>query len=364
MQVVGGESHLTCRRVKRDSSHLSPPASGPSRAGPSRNRRTTAPGSGEPHVKITVTADLIDDMKSDLRRALPGAGSCHRTEALARGLGWKTYAAMKASLRAGPAERDIDPAAFAAYLSAQGAAATGEHLVQVVMRSQIRAVLAAQDRLTHAGFDIPRDSRLSVAEWRAKFDRERAFMLGDEAVLEFRRACSFLVLLTTTKTPNRSHTSYGIKHAAERHHRRQASGDRMVNVYVSNGMLLTAAFHLGLRVSRIAWDSQNAYLNVSSRALRELDSDRKPLPQPEPGQPFRILGHDHGRYYYLPAGARRLVALGATRHVPSQLLRLAPLEHWTGLFPPRDRRSPFDTIAAMVALFEEAHRVGVFQPER
>ena len=315
-------------------------------------------------MKITVTADLIDDMKSDLRMALPGAGSCHRTEALARGLGWKTYAAMKASLRAGPAERGIEPDTFAAYLSAHGAAATGEHLVQAVLRAQIRAVLAAQAQLTHAGFGIPRDSRLSVAEWRAKFDRERASMLGDEAVSEFRRACSYLALLTTTKAPNRSHTSYGIKHAAERHHRRQASGDRMANVYVSNGMLLAAAFHQGLRVSRVAWDSQNAYLNISSRAFRELDSDRRPLPQPEPGQHFRILGYDHGRFFYLPAGARRHVALRAAGHIPSQLLRLAPLEHWTGLFPPRDRRSLFDTAAAADTLFTEAYRVGVFQPER
>ena len=315
-------------------------------------------------MQLTITADSVEDMKSDLRLALPGAGSCHRTEALARGLGWRTYAAMRASLDAGPAERGVEPDAFAAYLAEHGGAATGEHLVQAALRAQIRTVLAVQDQLTRAGFGICRANQLSVAEWRSKFARERASMLDDEAVLEFGRACSYLALLTTTKAPNRSHSSYGIKHAAERHHRPQVSGDRTVNVYVSNGMLLAAAFHLGLRVSRIAWDSQNAYLNISSRAFRELDSDRRPLPQPEPGQHFRVLGYDHGKFFYLPAGAKRHVALRETGHIPSQLLRLAPLEHWTGLFPSRDRRSPFDTAAAADTLFTEAYRVGVFQPER
>lgn len=129
-------------------------------------------------------------------------------------------------------------------------------------------------------------------------------------------------------------------------------------------MLLAAAYHLGLRVSQVSWDSPNAHLNVSSRSVRELDSTRKPMPQPEPGKHFRVLGHDRGRYFYLPAGARRHVALHAVEHTPARLVALAPLEHWTSLFPPQDRRAPFDTARAADFLFTEARAAGIFEAER
>jgi hypothetical protein len=315
-------------------------------------------------VKITMTSESIEDMKSDLRTTMSAAGSCHRAEALARGLGWGTYAAMRSAVSGGPAECDVYPGAFAAYLSAHGIEATEGHLVQSALRTQIRAVMAAEGQLTHFGFGVYNGGRLPVAEWRIKFAENRASMLSDKGVAEFLRACEYLARLDTIKTVNRKHSSYGLKHAAERHHRRNAYADRRTDAYVSNGMLLAAAYHLGMRVARASWDSPNAYLNVSSRSFRELDGNRKSLPQPEPGQHFRVLGYDHGRYFYLPAGASRHVALRAVDHIPSKLVRLAPLEHWTSLFPPKDRQAPFDTARAVDTLFIQARAAGIFGAEQ
>ena len=315
-------------------------------------------------MKITVIPASIEDMKSDLRTALPTAGSCHRVEALARGLGWRTYAAMLGAVISGPAERDVQPAAFVAYMAAQGLVVTADHMIRTACCTQIRAVLAAQEQLTHFGFGLYDGHRLSVAEWRVQFAENRASMLSDDGIAEFVRARDYLALLDTIKTTNRKHTSYGLKHAAERHHRRGAYADRTTDAYVSNGMLLAAAYHLGLRVSQVSWNSPNAHLNVSSRSVKELDSNLKPLPQPEPGQHFRVLGHNRGRYFYLPAGAMRHVVLRAVEHIPSRLVTLAPLEHWKSLFPPRDHRAPFDTARAAEFLFTEASTAGIFEADR
>jgi hypothetical protein len=127
-------------------------------------------------------------------------------------------------------------------------------------------------------------------------------------------------------------------------------------------MLLAAAYHLGLQVVRIAWNSPNAFLNVSSLSVRELDANQTPLPQPEPGEHFRVLGHHQGRFSYLPMGAKRVVTLRASAHTPANLQQLAPLGYWTSLFPPQNRRSPFDTYKAIDSLFAQAWKAGIYQP--
>lgn len=188
-------------------------------------------------------------------------------------------------------------------------------------------------------------------------------MLANCAVEEFKRACDYLLLLDVTKTLNRKLTSYNLKHCAERYHRRYDYADCPEDAYISNGMLLAAAYHLGLLVRRTAWSSFVGYLNVSSRSIRALEDETKPrLPQPEVGQPFRVLGYDHGRFFYLPMGTERVITLRAQAHTPANLLRLAPLGHWTRLFPPRSRRAPFDSRAALCSLIRQAYNTETFDP--
>lgn len=60
----------------------------------------------------------IDDeyTKAVLWTILPDVKSSHRTEALARGLCWRTNTAMRVALAAGSAEVAADEGAFLGYL--------------------------------------------------------------------------------------------------------------------------------------------------------------------------------------------------------------------------------------------------------
>jgi hypothetical protein len=313
-------------------------------------------------VKIMLSPEVIGVIKADLRLSMPDVESSHRIEAIARGLGWSTNAAMRVALAHGPVERDVDPGAFTSYLAGRGIPGDSRPLTQAVLRVQVRAVRDANPRLTHFGFGLYEQHRLSVDAWRLEMSKSRDEMLSDQGVSEFERACEYLSLLDRIKTPNRKHNSYNLKHSAERYHRRHKYADDSVRAYVSNGMLLVAAYHLGFKVVPVSRTSPNAYLNVSSKSLREVADDRTPLPQPDSGQHFRVLGHNRGTFFYVPVGAQNVVALRASAHIPSKLVKLAPLDYWVAQFPPRDRRSPFDTHRAFSDLVEKGMKAGIYEP--
>ena len=67
-------------------------------------------------MKLTITITDVEHMKAVLRTVLPDVKSSHRVEALARGLGWRTNAAMRAALAAGAVEVGADEGAFLRYL--------------------------------------------------------------------------------------------------------------------------------------------------------------------------------------------------------------------------------------------------------
>jgi hypothetical protein len=314
-------------------------------------------------VKVILSPEVIEDVKADLRLLLPDVKSSHRIEAVARGFRWATNAAMRAALISGPVEREVDVGAFVSYLSGQGFAGESSPLVQSVLRVQIRTVMEQHPGLTHFGFGVYNERRLSVDDWCTRMAESREEMLGEHAVYEFQRACQYLACLDRIKTLNRQCTSYNLKHAAERFHdRKQETTGKNDRTYVSNGMLITAAYHLGFSVASVVHRSANAFLNISNRSFKEVDSVPMPLPQPESGQYFRVLGHNQGKFFYVAAGSERLVSLRAGAHSPAQLVKLAPLNYWITRFPPRDRRSPFDTMAAIGSLFRLADIAGIYQP--
>jgi putative DNA primase/helicase len=78
--------------------------------------------------------------------------------------------------------------------------------------------------------------------------------------------------------------------------------------------------------------------------------------------PFRALGYDRGRYFFLPAAAQQVVELGP-RDLDRMgcLLQLAPLSWWEAFYPSRDGVA---TRAAANDLMQSCHRVGVFDPAR
>lgn len=81
-------------------------------------------------------------------------------------------------------------------------------------------------------------------------------------------------------------------------------------------------------------------------------------------RPFRILGWDRGRAYYLPDGIPQVTALGPSAHGKLNLLQLAPLSYWQNDFP-SDKRSgdKVNWDMAADALIQQAQRAGIWDPE-
>jgi hypothetical protein len=123
----------------------------------------------------------------------------------------------------------------------------------------IRHVLKNEPNLTKAGFKDDLSSEL--------FIKERKSMLDEESVDEFLRAVSFLACVNKTKAIGKRQNSYSLKHEAEKNRSREFG-----NPYVSNGMMIAAAIHLGFEYCRVPYAPINAYFNIG--ALRQ------PLPEP------------------------------------------------------------------------------------
>lgn len=152
-------------------------------------------------MKFAVTQRAVEAIKSDLRERLPLIKSSHRSEAIARGLGWRTNAAMRVSLAGGDAERVMDADSFVAYLRGHDFDADGRHFARAGLRVQVRAVMEAHEQLTSFGFGVYQEGRISVEEWRKRYAESRAEMLSDAAVEEFERAIEFLGSLELTRRP-------------------------------------------------------------------------------------------------------------------------------------------------------------------
>jgi hypothetical protein len=206
-------------------------------------------------MKSTVTLTDIEHMKDALRASLPDVKSSHRTEALARGLGWATNASMRAALAAAPAETSSDEGAFLSYLRQHSFEAPSGSLVRAFAQAGTRRAMDLESELCTFGYRVPRDRGETPEEAEARFLANRAEMLGEHGVDEFVRAAEFLSKFGRRKSLNRKRTSYGLKHDAER-----ATGD-----YVANGMLIAAALAMGFSAERTHAGSPNAYFNISSK---------------------------------------------------------------------------------------------------
>jgi putative DNA primase/helicase len=69
--------------------------------------------------------------------------------------------------------------------------------------------------------------------------------------------------------------------------------------------------------------------------------------------PFRILGHADGLFFYLPASTQTVVALEAAKHRKLELLQLAPASWWETMFPGREGA---DWFGAANSLIQRAKR--------
>ncbi len=186
---------------------------------------------------------------------------------MARGLGWKTNAALRADLATGLLGRVPDPNAFETYLK--------EHdfrnlapmaFIHAISRatfpseySAIESVMSEHPDLATGGYGLPGHRSQPRAEREAELNRDRNDMLTPERLGQFARARAYLEPFGKRQTFNPKVSSYGLKHRAERFHR-----DRGVEYfYISNGMFIAAALDLGFKVKP---DGIKALLNIASKA--------------------------------------------------------------------------------------------------
>lgn len=91
------------------------------------------------------------------------------------------------------------------------------------------------------------------------FDRKQL-----DWALDFAHACGEPI-----RNINKSHTSYGLKHLAERRAKKLSAFEKKRVDYISNGALILAMVDAGFRFVRDG-ESPNVFFNVSERALKRL----------------------------------------------------------------------------------------------
>lgn len=100
---------------------------------------------------------------------------------------------------------------------------------------------------------------------------------------------------------------------------------------------------------------------------QEDDGRREPTPPhrrgADAGWPFKALGYDRTRYFFLPGGTGQVTAMTARDlHNSATLKALAPLSWWEGAFPKKKEGIAIE--AAGDALMRACEQVGVYDDER
>ncbi|MEH3101662.1 hypothetical protein [Sphingomonas adhaesiva] len=224
------------------------------------------------HLSISETD--LPSIKESLRKAHPNAKSSLRMEALARAVGFTTYAGLRARLDAGSVQVSVNDAAFCEHLKLASPSDDAlRSLSRAIARAMLRSVLDAYPDLTLRGFDSiwqgdDRERAMPIPERQALLaERRREGYDDDWAADQFELAMIFLSRQRKIKTLNRKTGSYGLKHRAEGLSRHFGLFTHLGN-YVANGMLIAAAYASGFTVRRIGFHSYNAFINISMETVR------------------------------------------------------------------------------------------------
>lgn len=228
-------------------------------------------------LEIAISTAELNAIKADARRFYPEIKSSHRCEAIARGLGFKTYASLLYSVRS-PRTAELRAGDFRDYLLEHGFDVSEVDFYRVLARSALRMVAAAMPELNSSGYGYgsPRrraDGRSETwDEEQARFRDYRADLL--DSTDEFLRAYSFLENIPKTQTIRPKTSSYWIKHIAEKYLCQYPDGSSLGPDYVSNGAVIAAALHLGFRWRNYpdgwGYPSLNVGFNMSQRALNTM----------------------------------------------------------------------------------------------
>ena len=241
-------------------------------------------------LRIHLTEAAVVQMKLRLNKALPHVKSSHRVEALARGLSFRTYAALLEAASGPRPIVQVDATAFCAYLAEHQFTVDGIHHYRAAAAVAVSAVMDATPKLSAWGYGIGRFHRLAGGtretpyQHHARFLQQRASLLGDNALDQFLLALGLVQRIPATKTIRSGSGSYRLKHIAESNTCALPCGRRIgkgVDMdYVANGVLMAAAFHAGFKakthIDELGYVSINVTFNMSKPAIDDLDCRIRP----------------------------------------------------------------------------------------
>jgi len=235
-------------------------------------------------LQIPITDLTVKQMKADLAKVLLNVKSSHRVEAMARGLGFRTYASMLAISQIPRELRKADGISFKNYLENRGFNVGPPAFYQVVARAAIRSVLDAVPVLTSAGIGIGPPRRNTEGKWETARQRNSRFAEWQGELLDseqqFLLALAFVSRIKKIKTIGSGRGSYGLKHVAEKYVCTFPTGEQLGPQYVSNGALIAAAVHCGFHfkkyVDHLGYDELNVSFNMSKKSTDELDLTVRP----------------------------------------------------------------------------------------
>jgi hypothetical protein len=237
-------------------------------------------------LPIAVNAASLDTIKLSLTRALSDVKSSHRCEAIARGLGFRTYASLLEAVRSG---RELlvttDGAAFRHYLASRDFNVGSPTFYRAVGLAALKSVAEAYRRLTDYGIGVGPPEHCggywrTVAEYRSKFAEGRADLVSESSVEPFLLSLAFVQRVERTKTIRPATSSYWLKHIAENYACTYPDGEELGPAYVANGLLIAAAAYAGFQVKTFVddygYESLNAGFNMSKASLYDLDCEIRP----------------------------------------------------------------------------------------
>ncbi len=335
--------------------------------------------------------EQIDSMKADLTKQLPHIKSSHRVEALARGLGFKTYAALRAVdlFHDGPILADVSWTAFSSYLKEKGFEVTAKPLYLAIGRACIRLALGMPDYQSLAQQIYAENSK-----------RDQGGILSDSSVEEFLRAYSLVSKIPHTRGVTKKRNAYNLKHLAEKTILTYPDGEESPPDYVATGSLVLAALSAGFWFKPLSGDLYGLHFNMLQSAIDYLECEIKPNGQlmrerksmpglnrfggvngrkcyeftfdkfemgdmeRDFGMEFRCLGYNNGVYFYYSHTRKSIVALSASAHTPKYLGILGPLDAWKAssiwFNDSASKRIPIRTVDALMQM---SSKRGLFVPE-
>lgn len=237
-------------------------------------------------LTIPVTTVNIELIKSELRISCPHVKSSHRCEGVARGLGYRTYAALLADAKSiHPNAAIVNEGQFVAYLGEQGFGVEALSLYRAVGLAAFRAALEMEPILTQNGMGIPQGLRdingvkETISDRRAVFEKDRAEFQKSKSLDPFLLSLSLVQRIEKTRTM-RNLSSYGLKHLAENSHFLTPEGIHVPATYVSNGTFIAAAIYAGFSykppISGYIQSSLNLYFNMSKKSIILLENEFRP----------------------------------------------------------------------------------------